>query len=233
MRIDVLTLFPDMFAPVFGASILKRAVESGCASLGVHDLRNWSKDKHRNVDDRPYGGGPGMVMKPEPFFDAVEEITQKAAGLHGKTEGPPRVILLSPQGTPLVQRRAQELARSQWLILLCGHYEGVDERVREELVDEEISIGDYVLTCGELPAMVLVDSLVRLLPGALGHEQSTLEESFSENLLEYPQYTRPAEYRGMRVPDVLLSGNDSKIAEWRTLQALRRTAARRPDLINE
>jgi len=225
VRIDVLTLFPEMFPPILGTSILSRAIAKKVVRVGVHDLRDWSNDKHRKVDDRPYGGGPGMVMRAEPFFLAVEDLKKQASGA-------PHVVLLSPQGEKLTQRKAQELAAKPWLILLCGHYEGVDDRVREGLVQEELSIGDYVLTCGELPAMVLIDSVVRLLPGSLGDDQSASEESFSGNLLEYPQYTRPVEFRGMRVPDVLLSGDAPRVAEWRKLQALRRTQARRPDLMS-
>ena len=224
MRIDVLTIFPEMFAPVLGSSILGRAAKKKVLRVRVHDLRDWSKDKHRKVDDRPYGGGPGMVMMPEPFFLAVKQLKKKVGGVK------PHVVLLSPQGEKLTQRKAEALAKKTWLVLLCGHYEGVDERVREKLATEELSIGDYVLTCGELPAMVLIDSVARLLPGALGDEQSAAEESFSGNLLEYPHYTRPADFRGMRVPDVLLSGDAPRVAEWRRLQSLRRTRARRPDL---
>ena len=225
MRVDVLTIFPEMFPPVLGTSIVKRAISKQVARVKVHDLRKWSKGKHRKVDDRPYGGGPGMVMMPEPFYLAVEQLKRKAAGKK------PWVVLLSPQGRKLTQAKAAWLAKKPWLALLCGHYEGVDDRVRGKLVDEEISIGDYVLTCGELPAMVLIDSVVRLLPGSLGDDQSAAEESFSGSLLEYPQYTRPAEFRGMRVPDVLLSGDAPRVAEWRKLQALRRTRAKRPDLM--
>ena len=224
MQIDVLTIFPEMFPPVLGTSILSRAVSKKAARIRVHDLRDWSNDKHRKVDDRPYGGGPGMVMRAEPFFRAVESLKKK--------KGTPHVILLSPQGKKLTQRKAQALAGKPWLILLCGHYEGVDERVRTGLAGEELSVGDYVLTCGELPAMVLIDSVVRLLPGVLGDDQSAVEESFNDSLLEYPHYTRPAEFRGMRVPDVLLSGDAVRIAEWRRLQALRRTRAERPDLMS-
>ena len=225
MRIDVLTIFPEMFPPVLGSSILKRAIAQGVAQVQVHDLRGWSRDKHKKVDDRPYGGGPGMVMKPEPFFDAVADLKKRGSGS-------PYVILLSPRGERLTQRKAEALAEKPWLMLLCGHYEGVDERVRQGLAQEEVSIGDYVLTCGELPAMVLIDSLVRLLPGALGDDRSPEEESFSENLLEYPQYTRPAEYQGMRVPEVLRSGDQDQIQRWRKLNALRRTFEQRPDLID-
>ena len=225
MRIDVLTIFPEMFPPVLGTSILSRAITKGVVEVQLHDLRDWSQDKHHKVDDRPYGGGPGMVMRPEPFFLAVDQLRSGQAAA-------PHVVLLSPQGGRLSQSKASDLAARPWLILLCGHYEGVDERVRAELADEELSIGDYVLTCGELPAMVLIDSVVRLLPGSLGDGQSAAQESFSGNLLEYPQYTRPVEFRGMRVPDILLSGDLPQIAEWRKLQALRRTLSRRPDLID-
>lgn len=247
MRIDILTLFPEMFAPVLGASILKRAVDGGVVQVRVHNLRDWSPDrKHRKVDDRPYGGGPGMVLRPEPFFEAVEDLKERCRvegvgrrqnrGKQSPTpytlHPTPHVILLSPRGARLTQAKAQELAVKKWLILLCGHYEGVDERVRLKLAQEELSIGDYVLTCGELPAMVVLDSVVRLLPGSLGDRRSTEEESFSGDLLEYPQYTRPVEYRGIRVPDVLLSGNSSRVAEWREFQALRRTMAERPELVS-
>ena len=229
MRVDILTLFPAMFAPVLGSSILARAAAKGVVQIQVHDLRGWSKDKHRKVDDRPYGGGPGMVIRPEPFFDAVEAL-RKTAGR--KRSVMPWVVLLSPQGQQLTQETARRLSKKPWLILLCGHYEGVDDRVRQGLADQEISIGDYVLTCGELPAMVIADSVVRLLPGSLGDGASADEESFSEDLLEYPQYTRPVEFRGMRVPDVLLSGDLPRVVEWRKLQALRRTVSRRPDLMD-
>ena len=211
-----------MFSPVLGASILKRAIQKKVADVRVHNLREWSRDKHKKVDDRPFGGGPGMVMKPEPFFEAVDDLKKEGAA--------PHVILLSPQGEKLTQQKVVELSRTPWIILLCGHYEGVDDRVRLGLADEEISIGDYVLTCGELPAMVLIDALVRLVPGALGDDASTQDESFSKGLLEYPQYTRPVEFRGMCVPEVLRSGHAARIEEWRALQALRRTLSERPDL---
>ena len=228
MRVDVLTIFPEMFQPVLGASILKRAVSKGVAAIQVHDLRQWSRDKHKKVDDRPYGGGPGMVMKPEPFFDAVDDLKKQGSA----KDSAPHVVLMSPRGRQLTQAVAQKLSEKPWLILLCGHYEGVDERVLLGLAQEEISIGDYVLTCGELPAMVLIDSVVRLLPGCLGDDQSPHDESFYGNLLEYPQYTRPEEFRGMRVPAELLSGDQARITEWRKLQALRRTLADRPDLFH-
>lgn len=227
MKIDVLTLFPEIFEPVLKSSIPGRAIAQGVARVGVHNLRDWSKDKHRKVDDRPYGGGPGMVIRPEPFFDAVADLKRQA----GKAPAP-HVVLMSPRGETLTQGVARGLAQKPWLILLCGHYEGVDERVRLGLADQELSIGDYVLTCGELPAMVVIDSVIRLLPGSLGDRTSVDEESFSGNLLEYPQYTRPVEFRGMRVPDVLLSGDLPRVAEWRKLQALRRTVSQRPDLID-
>lgn len=248
MRIDVLTLFPAMFTPVLGSSILKRAIRKGVVRVGVHDLRRWSGDKHRKVDDRPYGGGPGMVMRPEPFFEAVEALKKRMVDrrswimekpihhppstIHRPRNVKPHIILLSPQGERLTQRKVQALARKEWLLLLCGHYEGVDERVRARLADEELSIGDYVLTCGELPAMVLIDSVVRLLPGSLGNRGSPAEESFCRDLLEYPHYTRPVEYRRMRVPEILLSGDAPQIAQWRRLQALKRTVKKRPDLIH-
>jgi tRNA (guanine37-N1)-methyltransferase len=225
MRIDILTIFPEMFPPVLTASIVKRTIAKGLVQVAVRDLRDWSRDKHRKVDDRPFGGGPGMVMKPEPFFEAVGEITAQA-------KEPAHVILLSPQGTQLTQAKARALSRRPWLILLCGHYEGVDERVRKGLAHEEISIGDYVLTCGELPAMVLVDSIVRLLPGAL-KGSSAEEDSFESGLLEHPQYTRPAQYRGLKVPEVLRSGNSDLVARWRKLEALRKTAKRRPKLLKD
>jgi len=226
MRIDVLTIFPEMFPPVLGASILKRAIAKKIVQVKVHDLRAWSRDKHKKVDDRPYGGGPGMVMRPDPFFDAVDDLKKQG------TE-PPHVVLLSPQGQKLTQTKVAELAKKEWLILLCGHYEGVDDRVRTGLAQEEISVGDYILTCGELPAMVLIDSLVRLLPGCLGDERSIQEESFHDNLLEYPQFTRPVEIRGMRVPEILRSGDHVGIKRWRKLHRLRRTFVQRPDLIHE
>jgi len=220
MRIDVLTLFPGMFTGPLDESILRRARQSGQLDLRIHNLRDWAHDKHRTVDDRPFGGGPGMLLKPEPIFEAVESLrTEKS-----------RVILLSPAGRLFRQEIAQELAKESHLILICGSYEGVDERVRTHLVDDELSIGDYVLTSGALPAMVIIDAVTRLLPGVLGDEQSAEEESFSDGLLEYPQYTRPAEYRGLRVPEVLLSGNHEEIAKWRLQQAIERTRQRRPDL---
>src|SRR6516165_10809476 len=220
MRIDVVTLFPAMFSGPLDESIVKRARESGLLDLKIHNLRAYSHDRHKTVDDRPFGGGPGMLLKPEPIFEAVEKIARE------KT----RVILLSPAGRPFSQVIARELAQLDDLLLVTGHYEGFDERVRAELADDELSIGDYVLTNGALPAMVVVDAVTRLLPGVLGDDESAHEESFSGGFLEYPQYTRPAEFRGMKVPEVLLSGNHAEIARWRKEQARLRTAARRPDL---
>ncbi|MFA5089877.1 MAG: tRNA (guanosine(37)-N1)-methyltransferase TrmD [Candidatus Omnitrophota bacterium] len=228
MRIDILTIFPKMFQPVLGESILKRAQKKGLARIYIHDLRDYSHDRHRKVDDRPFGGGSGMVMRPEPIFEAAEAILPKVKQQRKKT----RVILLSPKGRRLEQRQAKRLSRYRQVVLICGHYEGVDERVRQHLIDEEVSIGDYVLTGGELPAMVLVDCILRLLPGVLGDKNSLNSETFEGNLLEYPQYTRPANYRKMKVPAVLLSGNHKTIAEWRKRQAILRTRQDRPDLLN-
>ena len=221
MRIDVVTLFPAMFAGPLDESIVKRARESGLLDLKIHNLRDYSHDRHKTVDDRPFGGGPGMLLKPEPIFEAVENIARE------KT----RVVLLSPAGRVFNQAIARELALVDDLMLVCGHYEGFDERIREQLADDELSIGDYVLTNGALPAMVVIDAVTRLLPGALGDDQSAHDESFSHGLLEYPQYTRPAEFRGMKVPEVLLSGNHAEIAKWRNEQARLRTRERRPDLL--
>ena len=221
MKIDVLTLFPGMFPGPLDESIIKRACESGRLRLGIHDLRDFTHDRHRTVDDRPFGGGPGMLIKPEPLFEAVEDLRDE------KT----RVILTSPAGRPFRQQIARELAAEEHLLLVCGSYEGFDERVRERLADDEISIGDYVLTNGALPAMVVIDAVARLLPGVLGDDESSADESFSDRLLEYPQYTRPAEFRGMSVPEVLLSGDHAAIEQWRREQARERTAQRRPDLL--
>jgi tRNA (guanine37-N1)-methyltransferase len=218
-----------MFAPVLNESIIKRAQNKGKVRIYIHNLRDYTLDKHKKVDDRPFGGGSGMVMSPDPIFRAVEDLKPKTKDLTPKT----RVILFSPQGKKLNQRTAKRLARSKHLILICGHYEGIDERVRLYLVDEEISIGDYVLTGGELPAMVLVDCLVRLIPGVLGDKNSLNFESFAGNLLEYPQYTRPANYQGMKVPAILLSGNHKKIADWRKKQAVKITKNKRPDLLGK
>jgi tRNA (guanine37-N1)-methyltransferase len=221
MKIDVLTLFPAMFAGPLDESIIKRARESGRLDLRLHNLRDYAHDRHRTVDDRPFGGGPGMLLKPEPIFEAVESLAGESA----------RVILLSPSGRTFNQAIARELAGFEQLLLISGHYEGFDERVREQMADDELSIGDYVLTNGALPVMVIVDAVTRLLPGVLGDDTSTHEESFNHGLLEYPQYTRPAEFRGMKVPEVLLSGNHAEIARWRAEQSRLRTQERRPDLL--
>ena len=221
MKIDVLTLFPAMFAGPLDESIIKRARQKGLLDLKIHDLRDWTHDRHRTVDDRPFGGGPGMLLKPEPLFEAVESLKRETT----------RVILFSPSGRKFDQNVARELAQQEDLLLITGHYEGFDERVREALVDDELSIGDYVLTNGALPAMVVVDAVTRLLPGVLGDDESSHDESFSAGLLEYPQYTRPADFRGMKVPEVLLSGNHAEIAKWRREQAQLLTQARRPDLL--
>jgi tRNA (guanine37-N1)-methyltransferase len=221
MKIDVLTLFPAMFAGPLDESIVNRARETGLLELKIHQLRDWTHDRHKTVDDRPFGGGPGMLLKPEPLFEAIESLRRE------KT----RVILLSPSGRKFDQSIARELAQQEELILVCGSYEGFDERVREALADDELSIGDYVLTNGALPAMVVIDAVTRLLPGVLGDDESSHDESFSHGLLEYPQYTRPAEFRGMKVPDVLLSGNHAEIGKWRREQAKARTEKQRPDLL--
>jgi tRNA (guanine37-N1)-methyltransferase len=223
MKIDVLTLFPGMFAGPLDESIVQRAREAGLLELQIHNLRRWTHDVHQTVDDRPFGGGPGMVLKPEPIFEAVEALADERT----------RVILLTPSGRQFAQPIARELAALEHIVLVCGAYEGFDERIRAALADDELSIGDYVLTNGALPAMVIVDAVTRLLPGALGHEQSAADESFSAGGpgLEYPQYTRPAEFRGMKVPAELLSGNHALIEKWRREQALVRTRERRPDLL--
>lgn len=226
MRIDIITIFPGMFDAVFGESIIKRAQEKSKVKIYIHNLRDYSLDKHKKVDDRPFGGGSGMVMRPEPIFRAVEGILAKT-----DQRRKARIILLSPQGQRLNQVVAQRLAKLSHIILICGHYEGIDERVRKYLVDEEISIGDYILTGGELPAMVLVDCIVRLIPGVLGDKNSLNFESFQGNLLEYPQYTRPARFRNMSVPKVLLSGDHKKIEAWRRKQAIKITKQKRPDLL--
>ncbi len=224
MRVDIITLFPSMFKNPFDESMIKRAKEKGILKIKLHDLRQFTHDKHRTVDDAPYGGGAGMVMKPRPLFEAVEKIKEEI-------DSSSRVILLSPQGRPLNQEKVKELAKERGLIFICGHYEGVDERVREHLVDEEISLGDYVLTGGELAAMVVVDAVARMLPGVLGSEDSAREDSFYEGLLDYPQYTRPSDFRGWKVPSVLLSGNHQKVKEWRRKKMLEATLRKRPDLL--
>jgi len=223
MKIDILTLFPDICRAPLGESIMKRAQENGIVDLRIHNLRDWTTDKHHIVDDAPFGGGQGMVMKPEPIFAAVEDLRNPSS----------RVVLMSPAGHRLDQQMATQLSREPHVVIICGHYEGVDHRVIEYLVDLEISIGDYVLTNGAIAAVVLVDAIVRLLPGALGHEQSAVDDSFNHGLLEAPQYTRPAEFRDWKVPEVLLSGNHAEIAKWRKEQAIKRTRENRPDLLHE
>ena len=224
MRIDILTLFPEMFQGPLDASIVARAREQGLVEIALHNIRDWAFDKHRRVDDEPYGGGAGMVMKPEPLFAAVEAVQELA-------ESQAHVVLLTPQGRLLTQEVVEELAGRPRLLLICGRYEGFDERIREHLADDEVSIGDYVLSGGEPAAIVLVDALVRRIPNALGNEASLDEESHTRGLLEYAQYTRPAEFRGWAVPDILLSGNHAEIARWRRQESLRRTFLRRPDLL--
>ena len=222
MKIDVLTLFPGMFAGPLDESIIKRARERGLLDLQIHNLRDWTHDRHKTVDDRPFGGGPGMVLKPQPIFEAVEALAGE------KT----RVILMSPSGRPFDQAIARELAGYEHLLLIAGSYEGFDERVRQAIAHDDLSIGDYVLTNGALPVMVVIDVVTRLLPGVLGDDESAKEESFSQGLLEYPHYTRPAEFRGMKVPEILLSGHHAEIAKWRHEQALERTRQKRPDLLD-
>jgi tRNA (guanine37-N1)-methyltransferase len=222
VKIDILTLFPDICRAPLSESIMKRAQESGIVDLRIHNLRDWTADKHHIVDDAPFGGGQGMVMKPEPIFVAVEDLRNQSS----------KVVLMSPAGRRFDQQTATQLSKEPHLIIICGHYEGVDHRVIEHLVDREISIGDYVLTNGAIAAVVLVDAIVRLLPEALGHEQSAVEDSFNRGLLEAPQYTRPAEFRGWKVPQVLLSGNHAEITKWRKEQAIKRTQENRPDLLN-
>ncbi|WP_214629293.1 tRNA (guanosine(37)-N1)-methyltransferase TrmD [Paenibacillus agaridevorans] len=226
MKIDVLTLFPEMFDGVFGASILGKAKEKGIVSLQAVNFRNYSNNKHNTVDDYPYGGGGGMVLKPEPVFAAVEDLAVEP-------DIAPRVILMCPQGETFTQRKAEELSRERHLVLICGHYEGYDERIREHLVTDELSIGDYVLTGGEIPAMTVIDSVVRLLPGVLGNESSAVTDSYSTGLLEHPHYTRPPEFRGWTVPDVLISGHHGRIDSWRREQSLLRTLIRRPELLDK
>lgn len=234
LQIDIVTIFPTMCAPVLGESIMKRAQASGIVSVVIHDLRDYTHDARRTVDDRPYGGGAGMVLKPEPVFEAVEAIeTRRHGSVQGRPRGGCEVILMSPAGVRLTQALAQDLGRLDHLVVLCGHYEGVDERIREALVDREVSIGDYVLTGGELPAMVMIDCVVRLMPGVVGHPRATHEESFADGLLEYPHYTRPAVFRGMAVPEALRDGSHGRVTTWRKLQAVARTWRQRPDLIEK
>lgn len=230
LRFDIITIFPEFFREAIDCGIVRRARNAGLVEIVAHDLRQWTTDKHHVVDDRPFGGGDGMVLKPDPIFAGVEALT----GAAKREDLPPRtrVVLLSASGQVFSQTMAQELAQSDLrIVLLCGRYEGVDERVSDALVTDEISIGDYVLSGGEPAALVMIDAVVRLLPGALGSETSALFESFSEGLLDYPQYTRPPEFRGMKVPEVLLSGNHAEIARWRKEAALEKTRRKRPDLL--
>lgn len=226
MRIDIVTLFPEMFRGPLDSSILGRARERGLLSVHLWNIRDFADDRHKTVDDAPYGGGPGMILKAPPVYRAVETIW----ALEGDGSRRPWTIAMSPQGTPLQQAKVARLAQEPHLVIICGHYEGMDERVYR-LADEEISIGDYIVTGGELPAMVVVDAVARLIPGVLGEGASARHDSFSDGLLEYPQYTRPVEFRGMRVPEVLLSGDHERIRRWRRKQSLRRTLERRPDLL--
>jgi len=223
MRIDILTLFPEICRAPLNESMMKRAQSSGALDLRIHNLRDWTTDKHRMADDSPFGGGQGMVMKPEPIFAAVESLQTAES----------QVLLMTPQGRPFTQRLATELSLGTHLIIICGHYEGIDHRVTEHLIDVEISIGDYVLTNGAIAAVVVVDAVARLLPGVLGHEQSAADDSFSHGLLEAPQYTRPAEFRGWKIPEILLSGDHAQIAAWRREQAFLRTKQNRPDLLRD
>ena len=225
MRFDILTLFPEMFQSPFEKSIIKRALTSKLVSIQIHNIRDYTEDKHRMTDDYPYGGGVGMVMKPEPIVEGIESIKKRCPEA--------RVILMTPQGVQFSQAEAERLSEYKNLILVCGRYEGVDERVREHWVDEELSIGDYVLTGGELAAMVVIDTVIRLVPGVLEKNESVITDSFCQGLLEYPQYTRPRSYRGMEVPEILLSGNHQKIASWRKRESLKRTVERRPDLLKK
>jgi tRNA (guanine37-N1)-methyltransferase len=230
VRVDIFSLFPEMFAGPFDSSILKRAVSQGIVNFKIHNIRDYSHDKHHTVDDYAYGGGAGMVMKPDAVFEAVETIREQAPEMKDKKLS---IILLTPQGRLFNQKIAVSMADNDWLMFICGHYEGLDERIREHLVTDEISIGDYVLTGGELASMVVVDAVVRLIPGVLGSGESLLSESHTGGLLEYPQYTRPEIFRNWKVPDVLLSGNHAQIAQWRREQAIIRTFKRRPDLLNK
>jgi tRNA (guanine37-N1)-methyltransferase len=223
MVIDVLTLFPGMFEPVLSESIMKKAQERGLVDIKLHDLRSWTSDKRGSVDDRPFGGGPGMVLKPEPIFKALKDLKREDS----------YIILLSPSGKRLEQEYLLELKPKSHLILICGHYEDVDERVKEHLIDRELSVGDYILTCGELPAMIVIDSLVRLLPDVLGNQEANESESFKGGLLEYPQYTRPAEFNGWSVPNILLSGDHEEIERWRFKKSLQKTERLRPDLYSK
>ncbi|PWA13484.1 tRNA (guanosine(37)-N1)-methyltransferase TrmD [Pueribacillus theae] len=226
MKIDILTLFPRMFEGVFNESILKKAQEKSLLRFNLVNYRDYSLNKHHKVDDYPYGGGAGMVLSPQPIFDAVEAVVRTS-----KTK--PRILLMCPQGEPFTQKKAEELSEEKHLIFICGHYEGYDERIRTHLATDELSIGDFILTGGELASMVIIDSVARLIPGVLGNQASHQQDSYSTGLLEHPHYTRPQDFRGMKVPEVLLSGDHKKIGEWRRKESLRRTIERRPDLLKE
>ena len=231
MQIHILTLFPQMFSSLLGSSIFKRAIDRGLVEINIRNIRDHTHDKHHTVDDSPYGGGAGMVLKPEPIFEAVEAVKAGISGSHVDNAVP--VILLTPQGRLFSQQIALELSKYSHLILICGHYEGIDERVSEQLATDEVSIGDYVLSGGELAAMVVAEAIIRLVPGVLGSEDSALNDSYATGLLEYPQYTRPPVFRGWAVPEVLLSGNHAQIARWQREQAIIRTLERRPDLLDK
>ncbi len=233
MRFDVFTLLPETLSPYLQASILQKAAERGLIEIALHNIRDWTRDKHHTTDDTPYGGGGGMVMKPEPVFEAVESVLGRFDPLSATPEPACPVIMLSPQGRVFSQRVADELSRHERIALICGRYEGVDERVHEHLVTDEISIGDYVLTGGELPALVVIDAVARLIPGVLGDPEGAADDSHATGLLEYPHYTRPPEFRGWKVPDVLLSGHHGEVDRWRREQALLRTLQRRPDLLTK
>jgi tRNA (guanine37-N1)-methyltransferase len=226
VRFDIVTIFPGMFGAPLAQGVVARAIERGLVRVSVHDLRDFTTDRHRVVDDVPFGGGPGMVLKPEPLFEAVDAIRRSAGD-------PDAIVLTTPQGRPFTQAEAERLSRLRHVVILCGRYEGVDDRVREHLATEELSIGDYVLSGGELPALVIVDATARLVPGVVGDAGSVVRESFSDGRLDYPHYTRPAEYRGWSVPDVLVSGHHGRIERWRRREALRRTVQRRPDLLRD
>ena len=237
MRIDIITLFPEICRAPLNESMMKRAQENGALELRIHNLRDWTNDKHHVVDDAPFGGGQGMVMKPEPIFAAVEDLRGESRKTSNAEQSKiekrePKIILMSPTGRRFDQRLAEQLSQESRLVIVCGHYEGIDHRVVEHLIDEEISIGDYVLTNGAIAAVVVADAIVRLIPGVLGDEKSAHDDSFREGLLEGPQYTRPAEFRGWKVPEILLSGNHGEIAKWRKEQALKRTQKTRPDLLS-
>jgi tRNA (guanine37-N1)-methyltransferase len=238
MRIDIITLFPEICRAPLNESMMKRAQENGALELRIHNLRDWTNDKHHVVDDAPFGGGQGMVMKPEPIFAAVEDLRGESRKTSNAEQSKienrePKIILMSPTGRRFDQRLAEQLSQESHLVIVCGHYEGIDHRVVEHLIDEEISIGDYVLTNGAIAAVVVADAIVRLIPGVLGDEKSAHDDSFREGLLEGPQYTRPAEFRGWKVPEILLSGNHGEIAKWRKEQAKKRTRENRPDLLRE